>query len=75
MEMWIMNRSCENCEFGVEIDEDEMFDANTAQTFVLCHRNPPQPLTIQKRKKAMWGWALVGKKEWCGEYKPKDEKQ
>lgn len=69
--------TCENCKFGVEIYpaeiyQDEIFDANTAQIFVLCHRNPPQLLTIPKRKKAIWSWALVGKKEWCGEYKPKD---
>lgn len=70
-----MSENCENCKFGAEIIEDEMFDSLTAETFVLCHRYPPRPYTLPTRKKgrqAMWGWAIVGKKEWCGEYKPKD---
>ena len=69
-----MEEICENCKYSVEIYKDENFDSEIAQTFVLCHRYPPREQTIPKSKKIVqlrYAWPLVGKKEWCGEYKPK----
>jgi hypothetical protein len=71
-----MNYTCENCKFGVDIVEDEQFDLTAAQTAVLCHRFPPIPHPFGKSKKIerfIWGWPVIGKNQWCGEYKPKNE--
>jgi hypothetical protein len=73
-----MERACENCEYGIEIYEDEMFDLSATQTFVLCHRYPPQLATLPSRSRKIavqqsFSWPLVGKKEWCGEYKAKQK--
>jgi len=73
-----MNKTCEGCNFGAAIYEDEMFDQDTVEGFLLCHRYPPRPYTIskdQKVRQVMWGWPLVGKKEWCGEYQRKTTKR
>jgi len=69
-----MERSCENCEYGVEIYKDVNFDSNTAKTCVLCHRYPPQSAKMPMVKKIVevfFSWPVVRKTHWCGEYKPK----
>lgn len=68
-----MCENCEKCKFGAAIVPDKMFDLQTSETFVLCHRYPPQPVVpINKKGQFMWGWPLVGKKEWCGEYQERN---
>lgn len=70
------NNNCENCKFSTEIIEDGTLARGASEIFVLCHRFPPQSMTVPTKNKkvvrTMWSWPTVGKNEWCGEFKPKD---
>ncbi|MBW8040001.1 MAG: hypothetical protein FVQ85_08390 [Planctomycetes bacterium] len=80
-----MKENCENCKYSVEIVDDFISDPTfpeiigSSREAVICRRYPPVPCTPPKTKitklnsQYSWGWPVIGKTQWCGEYVPKEK--
>jgi hypothetical protein len=64
---------CETCKFFDNQPPSELGRGQRAELYGYCRRHPPfviqQLMVGSQPSKAQTVWPVVGKSQWCGEYK------
>ena len=69
------DEKCENCRFFNDQRPSEAGGGSRAELYGYCRRQPPsviQQTLVGANQASMpqTAWPIVGKEDWCGEYKP-----